>query len=118
MHILDPSGSAGPLKVMDREDAYYFSHHRDHAELPSFRLVANDAEKTRYYLDPVSGEIRAKIDGDSQKYRWLHQGLHRLDFSPIWRGRPMWDVLMLFLLAGATLVCALGTYIGIRRLTR
>ena len=115
---LDPMAKAASLELISREDDYYFSHQRDHAEMPSFRVVASDSERTRFYLDPVSGQIRAKIDGDNQKYRWLHQGLHRLDFSPLWRSRPLWDVVMLTLLAGATAVCALGTWIGIRRLTR
>jgi len=115
---LDSTASANSLLLIDHEDSYYFSHHREHAVLPTYRLIANDQDKTRYYLDPVSGEIRAKIDGDNQMYRWLHQGLHRLDFTPTFRSRPLWDVLMLSLLMGATLVCALGTYLGIQRLTR
>ena len=33
--------------------------------------------------------------------RWLEHGLHSLDFAGI-RRRPLWDVLTLLLLAGAT----------------
>jgi len=48
--------------------------------------------------------------------RWLFSGLHSLDFTSLLRLRPVWDVVMIALLLGATLVCATGTYIGARRL--
>ncbi len=50
--------------------------------------------------------------------RWLHEGLHRLDFFPGLRSRPIWDVLVLTLLAGVTGVCGTGAFLGLRRLLR
>jgi hypothetical protein len=50
-------------------------------------------------------------------YRWLHQGLHRLDFAAAIRARPQWDAIMLLLMSGVTVVCATGAYLGYRRLT-
>ena len=62
--------------------------------------------------------IVAKQDSQARAYRWLHQGLHRLDFAPALRSRPRWDALMLFLMAGVTVVCVTGAYLGYRRLIR
>jgi PepSY-associated TM region len=118
VRTLVPTGELSSLTEIQQEDAYYFSHHRELVVLPAFRLIAADAQKTRYYLDPVSGLIRSKVDEANQMYRWLHQGLHRLDFTPMFRSRPFWDVLMLSLLLGATAVCAIGTYLGLRRTIR
>lgn len=106
------------LELLLHEDEYYFSHHREHARLPAYRLIANDHGNTRYYIDPVSGEILRKVDRDNQWYRWLHQAPHRFDFSVLSRSRPLWDLLTLALLSGATVVCAIGAYLGLRRLTR
>jgi uncharacterized iron-regulated membrane protein len=109
------SGRSSPrLELLAREDEYYFSHHLEIVSLPVYRLILEDG--TRYYLDPVSGALVSKVDRDAQGYRWLHEGLHRLDFSRGLRARPQWDVLMLVLLSGVTLVCATGAYMGLRSL--
>jgi hypothetical protein len=109
-------GSASTPQFLMQEDAYYFSHHREIAALPVYRLVL--ASGTRYYLDPISGLLIAKLDAESRAYRWLHEGLHRLDFSAWMRARPQWDVVMLILMSGVTVVCVTGAYLGYRRLTR
>jgi hypothetical protein len=69
-------------------------------------------------LDPVSGEIVTKIDRGARGYRWMYEAPHRLDFSEAIRNRPTWDILMLFLLSGASLVCVTGLYGAIRRVSR
>jgi hypothetical protein len=94
-------------------DAYYFAHHDSELTLPVYRIVSGGADHTRYYFDPVSGLLLAKFGASARGYRWLHQGTHRLDFV---RERPLWDILMLVLLGGATFVCGTGAYQGIRRL--
>jgi hypothetical protein len=66
--------------------------------LPVYRLVL--ASGTRYYLDSVSGMLVAKLDAASRAYRWLHEGLHRLDFAGGLRTRPQWDLIMLLLMSG------------------
>jgi hypothetical protein len=105
----------GTLQLMMGEDNLYFSHHRDSVVLPVYRMTVTGSS-TRYYIDSVSGMPIAKLDANAQAYRWLHQGLHRLDLTAWLRARPRWDALMLTLLAGVTLVCATGAYLGWRRL--
>ena len=131
---LDPTGQAAPLttaeltdvgallgggapQIMAGEDAFYFDHHSDHITLPVYRLLLPDAEHTRYYLDPVSGEILRKVDSGARGYRWLHQGLHRLDFTSTLRARPLWDAMMILLLTGSAVIAATGLYSAVIRLT-
>jgi hypothetical protein len=110
------AGSAAVLPTrLTREDAYYFQHHRDQAELPVYRVIAPRAD-VYYYVDPVTGTLLAKFDAGAKGYRWWHQGLHRLDFAAGLRERPWWDGLMLLALSGVTLICVTGTWLGIRRL--
>ncbi|MEI9985041.1 MAG: hypothetical protein WDN69_18690 [Aliidongia sp.] len=52
--------------MLTDEDAYYFSHH-DSVRLPVYRLIGADAERTRYYIDPISAEILRKVDANG---RW------------------------------------------------
>lgn len=96
------------------EDFYYYSHGHERVALPVVKVVSGPV---RYYLDAVSGALLRKVDGDARAYRWLHYGLHRLDF-PLLRERPLWDMVMWLLLMGATLVCATGAYMGAKHLMR
>ena len=99
-------------------DSYYHSRPGVPASFPVYRIVRNDAQRTRFYLDPVTGTPVNVIDDDGRWYRWLHVGLHTLDFSSATRSRPFWDLTMLILLTGAALVCGTGTWLGWRRYIR
>ncbi len=104
-----------PATVMTEGDAYYFSRRDEPMLLPVIRLTRDGA---RDYVDPVSGEIVQKINGGGRWYRWLHDGLHRLDFFPAWRTGLFRNFVMLPLLLAATSVCCIGAYLGMRRLIR
>jgi len=114
---LSPGGPPISAELITGEDAYYFNHH-EQVQLPAFRVIANDSKQTRYYLDPVSGEVLDKIDTKDRWYRWLHYGLHRGDFTLFLRSRPVWDILMWTLLLGVTVVCITGMLMGFRRISR
>jgi hypothetical protein len=101
-------------EFISQEDAYYFSHH-DQIVLPAYRVVLNDADHTRYYLDPVSGALLQRADANGRWHRWLFAGLHRLDFTAALRARPAWDIVMLTLLVGGMGVVATGLYLAVRR---
>jgi uncharacterized iron-regulated membrane protein len=115
---LSSTGAPTAPWLLREEDRYYFAHHREAPPLPVYRITLGDGSATRYYVDPVSGMLIAKIDRAAQGYRWWHEGLHRMDFAAALRGRPQWDALMLLLMSGVTLVCVTGTYLGYRRLIR
>jgi hypothetical protein len=137
-HRLDSGGGAQPLLESDwlriaktlgaataiapqliaTGDTYYYSRAGAPQSFPVRRLILNDRYGTRYYLDPVSGMPLAVIDGNARWYRWLHRGLHTLDFSAAMRSRPLWDLVMLALLAGVTILCGTGTWLGWRRYIR
>jgi hypothetical protein len=97
-------------------DNYYFHHGDVSAALPAYRFLRQDG--TRYYVDASSGELVAKLDDNSRLYRWLQQGPHRLDFSTLLRTRPLWDIVMLVLLLGATMTAGTGLYLAAAYLFR
>lgn len=115
--LLDAGTPIAAAELLTEGDAYYFDHHATRP-FPVYRVIADDAERTRYYLDGTSGRLLSKVDSSRRWYRWLHLGLHRLDFTATLRSRPVWDILMLVLMAGVTAVCVTGTYMGIRYLGR
>jgi hypothetical protein len=107
----------GPVQVdllMNGDDYYYSGH--EPVDLPVYRIALDDKERTRYYVSPMSGDVVAKVDAAQRWYRWLFEGLHRLDFTAFLRQRPWWDLIVLPLMLGVTGVCCTGVYLAYRRL--
>lgn len=103
--------------LLEEEDAYYYGH-KSARELPVYRIILDNNDRTRLYLNATSGEIAAHFDREQRTYRWLFSGLHQVDLSRVIRSRPLWDVLMWLLLIGVSLGTVTGTYMGVRRLLR
>lgn len=104
------------LERLTREDSYYYAH-KFPASLPIWRAQLDDPNQTLLYIDPVSGQLARAVDRNGRSLRWLQSGLHSLDF-PILRTRPLWDIIVVPLLAMVTTVCATGTWMGWRKIRR
>lgn len=103
------------LSLLDTEDAYHYSH-KEKRELPVWRAILDDGQRTRLYVSPSSGDLRF-VDGDARTMRWLERGLHGLDFSGL-RTRPLWDIVTLLLLAGVTVITVSGAWMAIQRVRK
>jgi uncharacterized iron-regulated membrane protein len=103
------------LSQLESDDAYYYSH-KEKQELPVWRAILGDAQQTRIYISPTTGEYRI-VDGDARKMRWLERGLHGLDFTGL-RKRPLWDIVTLLLLAGVTVVTVTGAWMALQRIRK
>lgn len=99
-----------------REDSYYYAHH-GRVSLPVYRAILGDAAATRLYIDAEGGQVLRVVGTDERQWRWLQSGLHDLDLPGI-RQRPVWDAVVLFLLAGVTALCATGFWLSLRRIRR
>lgn len=99
---------------MTEEDQYHYAYKGNTATLPVYRAILDDDEQTRLYIDPATGSI-ATVNANDRLNRWTRVGLHRLDFS-FMKARPVWDLVVIFLLAGVTLVCITGTWMSFRRI--
>jgi hypothetical protein len=110
------AGDAGIARqgLMDKADAYYFDD-RQSARLPVYRVIANDAESTRFYIDPTSGALLQRLDSNRRWHRWLFGAIHRLDFAAWIRARPAWDIILIALMLGGFAVAATGVYLALRR---
>jgi hypothetical protein len=104
------------FEEITREDAYYYGHHGK-VSLPAYRAILSDADQTRLYIDATTGAILRVVGADERQWRWLQSGLHDLDFPGL-RARPVWDVVVLFLLIGVTGLCATGVWLSVRRVRR
>jgi hypothetical protein len=110
--IVKLSAPVMELELMTQEDQYYYGHKRA-ADLPVYRVIMDDAEQTRLYLSTTTGNVRS-IGAAARTSRWLRSGLHGLDFPGL-RIRPVWDIVLILLLSGVTLLCAIGSWLAIKR---
>jgi len=103
--------------MISEPDDYYFGL-KEKPLLPVYRVILNVPDRTRYYLDPRTGQLLQKTDSNDRLYRWLFEAVHRWDFAAALRQRGIWDVVMLLLMAGVSAVCLTGVYMGYRYLFR
>lgn len=107
---------AARIETLHEEDAFYYAFGSNEAPLPVVRLTR--ADETRFYLDATAGDVLTTVDSAARGYRWLHLGLHRMDFNSWLRNGPARDVLMWTLMLGVTTVCMTGMWLGMRYLRR
>jgi hypothetical protein len=50
--------------------------------------------------------------------RWIYHGLHSLDFPGLYGRRPLWDIVVIALSLGGTVLSVIGVIIGVRRLRK
>ncbi len=108
------AGSKQSSELIAVEDDYYYSHADDAVTLPAYRIISNDENRIRYYVDPISGALLKRVDRADRWYRWLYRGVHTFDFS-VARQRPLRDIALLGVLSGVFVVVVSGGYAAARR---
>ena len=95
------------ITLLTDYDNYYYNKNRD-LPLPVYLVKFSDKFKTWYYINPANATIVRKKQIDSRFERWIYNGLHSLDFSFILYKRPLWDIVVLILLIGCTMLSFTG----------
>lgn len=113
-----PDAQIDRIDVLTGYDNYYYTRHpvRGDKPLPMIRIRFTDADRTWFYLDPVTGQVTERSTSINRLYRWLYNGLHSWDIRWLWERRPLWDIAVIAFMLGGTLLSAIGMVIGIRRL--
>jgi len=105
------------LEVLTAYDAHYYSRRpgEDPKPLPILRARFADAESTWFHLDPSSGRLTERLTRRARAYRWLFNALHSLDWPGLATRRPLWDVVILTLLATGLATGLTGLTLAARR---
>ena len=72
----------------------------------------------RIHINQHNGEIISVMDRSRRLYRWLYNGLHSLDFPGFVNQRPLWDIVMIFLLLSGFIFCITGIILSFNHLRR
>ena len=102
---------------IEEYDGYYYDP-RGTRTLPVLRVRYADANETWLYLDPGRGGIVQRSGKVSRLRRWLYQGFHSLDFPFLYFKRPLWDMVVILLSIGGTVLSFTTLLPAIRRLRR
>ncbi|MBQ5949259.1 PepSY domain-containing protein [Massilia sp. ST3] len=112
------------IEELGEYDLYYYAR-ADHTmtgggdkPLPILRVVFGDAEASWVHLDPRTGAVVNRVDRGKRASRWLFAMLHSWDWRPLLERRPWWDLVLIVLSVGGTLLSVTGVVIGWRRLGR
>lgn len=97
-------------------DAHYYSRRPgdEPKPLPAYRACFGDADSTWFHLDPGTGRVLDRMTARARAYRWCFNALHSWDWPGFAGLRPLWDILVLGLLAGGVAMTLLGLRLLIR----
>lgn len=108
--------------ALQREADFHYYSREPHTmsggdkPLPVLRISYGDAFHSVAYVDPRTGAVVQQLDDARRVRRWLFSMLHSWDWLPLLNHRPLWDVLMVGLSVGGTVISLTGLVIGWRRL--
>jgi PepSY-associated TM region len=111
------SNGGAEITVLEQYDRYYLDRRRERP-LPVILARLNDAERTRYYIDPKTARVVGNYSASNWMSRWLYHGLHSLDFPWLYNYRPLWDVVVIAFMVGGTALCVTSLILAWRVLGR
>jgi hypothetical protein len=111
-----PAGVA-ELRQVTQYDRYYRDRRRNRV-LPVLLARVNDAEDTRYYIDPRTARVVEHYSARDWSSRWLYHGLHSLDFPWLYNHRPAWDIVVIAFMLGGTALCVTSLILAWRVVAR
>jgi hypothetical protein len=85
--------------------------------LPVLRVRFDDPKQTWLYMTPSHGQM-TQVNTESRIVRWSLYGFHALDFAFLYNRRPLWDIVVIALLIGSTVLSSTTLLPMYRRLKR
>jgi hypothetical protein len=105
------------VMVQTAFDAYYLDRRGDRP-LPVVRVTFEGTGHPRFYVDPRTARIVGAYHDGQWVERWLYQGLHSWNLPWLYAHRPLWDILVIAALLGATALCVTSLVLSWRALAR
>jgi hypothetical protein len=120
-----PDASVQEVATITEYDNYYYEYlpgfhagvMKPAKQLPAIRVKFNDPQQTWLYMNPSLGQM-VKVEKDDRVNRWAYYALHALDFSFLFKYRPLWDIVTLAVLLGVTVLSFTTLVPTYRRLKR
>src|SRR5688572_4851078 len=103
LDVVTAAGAPGMVeaRTIEQYDRYYLDRNR-RRPLPVILAQVNDADDTRYYIDPRTARIVGQYNNGDWASRWLYNGLHSFNFPWLYNYRPLWDIVVIAFMLGGT----------------
>jgi hypothetical protein len=100
------------------DDYYYPTHSEPNLALPVVRVAIADSSGSTFYVDPEHGQLVQYTTHARRLERWLYNGLHSLDFAPLYRQRILWRTCVIAAMLTGVTLSGLGVALGVSRFSR
>lgn len=104
------------LTLLTEYDNYYVDR-KNKLPLPVYKIEIDDADKTSYYVNPKTGDVRS-YTMKARMQKWMYQGLHSFNFKFLAEHPILWNIVMWVTMIGGTLVSLSGVLLGYKYLRR
>jgi len=112
--LLRPGTAIENTVWLTEGDAYF----RQDKNRKVLRVTFADKQRTSYYIDEATARILGSQDSGSRVYRWLFNGLHRMDIPPLGDRLLARRIVIFTLSAGGILLTIAGLVLAWRRIRR
>ena len=114
--LLSVSDAPKTISLMTEFDNYYVGFTK-RMELPVYKVVADDADKSVFYVNPNTGRTRY-FNKNLRAGKWIYPAFHSLRFKFFAEHRLLRDIVLWILLLGGTAVSFTGVVLGVKYVGR
>ena len=102
--------------LINEYEEYYLSRKRTYP-LPAYKVLVDNADKSRYYIDPKTGDFRY-LNRSRLAKKWIFSGLHYLNIKWLVERPFLWTISIWVLCLGGAYVSLSGVYLSVKYLKR
>lgn len=110
------NNEAFTVTLIDQYEEYYLPRKRE-LPLPAYKVEVDNADKSRYYIDPKSGNFHY-LNKSRKAKKWLYSGLHYLHIKWLVERPVLWTIVIWALCIGVGLISLSGVWMGIKYTVR
>lgn len=114
--ISQVSNAPKTISLMTEFDNYYVGFTK-RMELPVYKVITDDIDKSVFYVNPYTGRTRY-FNTNQRVKKWIYPAFHSLRFKFFAERRQLRDTVLWMLMIGGTLVSFTGVVLGVRYLAR
>ncbi len=100
-------------RFISEYDSHYLDRHNE-LPLPVLFVQLKDPQRSTFYIDPRTARVVGSYSSGRWAERWLYHGLHSINLPWLYNHRPAWDIAVLFLMLGGTLLAITSIMIAVR----
>jgi hypothetical protein len=109
-------GESFTISQIDRYEEYYISRWTA-LPLPAYKVMVDNADRTRYYVDPATGSFR-NLNRARMAKKWVFSGLHYFNIRWLVEHPTLWTIAIWTACLGGAFVSLSGVWINLKRLRR